>query len=172
MFSRRWPPIIQAMVANGLVQGHIDRLLSDAEAALREDNPSAARLLAQAVLALEPGNRTALRYLGAAADAILHRREARQAAPPLPAPGPIQEVCEATLRRELRGVTSSLTLWLEAHSVSSAGRKLVYRSGEWKAGKDAHRAYEREMARLVQALVDGGWQLLACDRNGYPRFKR
>jgi hypothetical protein len=165
------------MVVTSRVQYHIDRLLTDAETAFREADFPAARLLINAVLALDPGNQEALRYLEPASGRIVRRRYTRHSTghsgEPLPTPGLIEERCETVLRRELTGFMSTTqTVWLEAYSIGRDGRKLVYTSKAWKAGKEAFYHYETQVGQLIRELVKEGWRLLPGDPEDMPRFTR
>jgi len=165
------------MVVTSRVQYHVDRLLADADAAFREADFPQARLLINAVLALDPGNTEALRYLEPASGRIVRRRYARhsggKSGEPLPTPGVIRENCETMLRRELTGFMSrTQVVWLEAYSVGREGRRLVYSSSPWKAGRNAAERYNDEVDRMVEALVKDGWHMLPCDPDDLPRFQR
>jgi hypothetical protein len=165
------------MVRVDLVRGNIERLLSDADAAFRQNDPAAGRLLINAVLALDPGNEDARRILEAVSLSVDRRRYARRTAgrmpSPLPVPGPSREYCETVLRREVKGfMAHTPTVWLEAYSVGRDGRRLVYSSGSWKAGRNAAGRYDVELDALIDMMVNNGWRLLPFDPEDMPRFQR
>src|SRR3954469_4420831 len=165
------------MVVTSRVQYHVDRLLADADAALRESDFPAARLLINAVLALDPGNSEALRFLEPSSGRIVRRRYARhsgdKAGEPLPTPDTLREHCETMLRREVTGFMSKTqVVWLEAYGIGREGRRLVYTSKAWKVGRDAGERYEAEVDQLISTLVKEGWRLLPGDIEDMPRFQR